>query len=138
MIQFWISEIARTRLSSNTRGSSSYRTRASGGYIIRIRPMAMGMLVLPHERLSMAFGRPSNVDPSPTPSAMARQIHKVRERSRNDRRSRLCWEVIGVPASADDAIAGGIDDLLAVLLGEGAALVRRDQIEHRFGRTAQP
>jgi hypothetical protein len=51
MIQFWISEIASTRLSSNTRGRSSYRTRASGGYIIRIRPMAMGMLVVPHDRL---------------------------------------------------------------------------------------
>ena len=78
MIQFWMSEIASTRLSSNTRGSSSYRTRASGGYIIRIKPIAIGIFVVPIDKLSMARGRPENVVPNPTPSAMARKIHKVR------------------------------------------------------------
>ena len=36
-----------TFLFRKTRPSSSYFTLASGGYIIRIRPMAMGMLVVP-------------------------------------------------------------------------------------------
>jgi len=51
--------------------------------------MAMGRLVVRQDRLSIALGNPSKVDPRPTPSAMARKIHKVRYRSRNDRRSRL-------------------------------------------------
>jgi hypothetical protein len=47
IIQF----IVRDRLKSlrflNTRGSFSYLTFARGGYIIRIRPIAIGMLVVP-------------------------------------------------------------------------------------------
>src|SRR3546814_12635932 len=84
--------------------------------------MAMGRLVVPQDRLSIALGNPSKVDPRPTPSAMARKIHKVRYRSRNDRRSRLGCAVILIPRSTGDTPAGGIDHLFAVFLGEGAAL----------------
>ena len=48
--QFWTKDRIRTLVSLNTRPSSSYRTLAKGGYIIKIRP---------------------------TPTAMARKIHKV-------------------------------------------------------------
>ena len=47
MTQFWTSDSARTLKLRKTWPSSSYFTLASGGYIIRIRPMAMGMLVVP-------------------------------------------------------------------------------------------
>src|SRR3546814_6282213 len=47
------------------------------------------MLVEPQERLSIAAGSPAKVEPSSTPSAIARKIHKVRKRSRNERRSRF-------------------------------------------------
>src|SRR3546814_2172884 len=73
--------------------------------------MAMGRLVVPQDRLSIALGNPSKVDPRPTPSAMARKIHKVRYRSRNDRRSRLGCAVILIPRSTGDTPAGGIDHL---------------------------
>ena len=45
--QFWIKERVRTLKFLKTWGSSSYRTLARGGYIIRIKPMAMGILVVP-------------------------------------------------------------------------------------------
>ncbi|MNO93796.1 hypothetical protein D3C76_854000 [compost metagenome] len=66
------------RLSLNTSGSSSYLTLASGGYIITIRPMAIGMLVEPTERLLSQAGSPSNRLPKLTPIAMARKIQTVR------------------------------------------------------------
>jgi hypothetical protein len=47
MTQFWISDRASTRLLRKTLPSSSYRTLASGGYIMRISPTAMGMDVVP-------------------------------------------------------------------------------------------
>src|SRR3546814_9503969 len=80
--------------------------------------MAMGSLVVPQDRLSIALGNPSKVDPRPTPSAMARKIHKVRYRSRNDRRSRLGCAVILIPRSTGDTPAGGIDHLFAVFLAK--------------------
>ncbi len=45
MIQFCTSERPSTLKLPKTSPSSSYFTFASGGYIIRISPMAMGMLV---------------------------------------------------------------------------------------------
>ena len=45
--QFWTSESASTRLLRKTSGSSSYRTFVNGGYIMTMRPMAMGMEVVP-------------------------------------------------------------------------------------------
>ena len=47
MTQFCTSESASTRLLRKTLPSSSYRTFASGGYIIRIRPTAIGIDVVP-------------------------------------------------------------------------------------------
>ncbi len=47
MTQFCTSDRPRTLKFLNTSPSSSYFTLASGGYIMRIRPMAMGILVVP-------------------------------------------------------------------------------------------
>ena len=47
MTQFCTSDSPSTFQLRNTSPSSSYFTLASGGYIIRISPMAMGMLVVP-------------------------------------------------------------------------------------------
>ncbi len=47
MIQFWTRDNMSTRVLRNTGPSFSYLTLASGGYIIRMRPMAIGMLVVP-------------------------------------------------------------------------------------------
>ena len=47
--QFCTSDRPSTFQLRKTSPSSSYRTFASGGYIIRIRPMAIGMLVVPTE-----------------------------------------------------------------------------------------
>jgi hypothetical protein len=76
--QFCSSDRASRRLSANTWCSSSYFTLASGGYIITIRPMAMGRLVEPSDRLFSQAGRPANRLPRPTPRAMARKIQTVR------------------------------------------------------------
>ena len=53
MIQFWTRESVRTLTFLKTSPSSSYFTLARGGYIIRMRPMAMGMLVVPDWNLLM-------------------------------------------------------------------------------------
>jgi hypothetical protein len=50
MSQFWTSERATTFLSLKTFPRSSYFTFASGGYIIMMRPIAMGIEVAPIER----------------------------------------------------------------------------------------
>ena len=47
MTQFCTSDSPRTLKFLKTWPSSSYLTLARGGYIIRIRPMAMGMEVVP-------------------------------------------------------------------------------------------
>ena len=47
MTQFCTSDSPSTFQLRKTSPSSSYFTLASGGYIIRIRPMAMGILVVP-------------------------------------------------------------------------------------------
>ena len=47
MTQFCTSDSPSTFQLRKTSPISSYRTFASGGYIIRIRPMAIGMLVVP-------------------------------------------------------------------------------------------
>ena len=77
-IQFWISERPSTFQSLKTRPISSYRTLARGGYIIRISPTAMGMLVVPTENRFQKVAMPGHSQPAPTPDAMARKIHRVR------------------------------------------------------------
>ncbi len=47
MIQFWTSERDRTLTFRKTSPSSSYFTLARGGYIIKIRPTAIGIFVVP-------------------------------------------------------------------------------------------
>ncbi len=54
--QFWTTERPSTFLSRKTSPSSSYRTFASGGYIIKISPMAMGIDVVPTENPVIAAG----------------------------------------------------------------------------------
>ena len=41
-------------------------------------------------------------------------------------------------SSGLDAMAVGVDDLFAILLGEGAELRRGKNIEHSLGRAAEP
>ncbi len=43
-----------------------------------MRPMAMGMLVVPTVHLSMNSGTPTKAQPTATPTAIARKIHSVR------------------------------------------------------------
>ncbi len=50
-IQFWTRDNAITLTFLKTLPISSYLTRASGGYIMTIRPMAMGIDVVPQDRL---------------------------------------------------------------------------------------
>jgi hypothetical protein len=47
MTQFCSSDRPNTLVLRNTSGRRSYFTFAKGGYIIRIRPTAIGMLVVP-------------------------------------------------------------------------------------------
>src|SRR6185436_13988763 len=84
--QFWISDRVSTLRFLKTSPSSSYFTLAKGGYIIRIRPMAMGILDVPTWKLLMKDSTDGNNAPSATPTAIARKIHNVRYRSNVDRR----------------------------------------------------
>jgi hypothetical protein len=56
---------------------------ANGGYIIKIKPIAMGIFVDPTDtallKFSTAVGKKY---PIPTPTAMARNIHNVKKRSK--------------------------------------------------------
>ena len=56
--QFCTSDRSSTRVLRNTWPSCSYLTLASGGYIIMIRPMAMGMLVVPIWKALIRFCTP--------------------------------------------------------------------------------
>jgi hypothetical protein len=79
--QFWTSDSAKTRQLRKNLGSSSYFTLASGGYIIRIRPMAIGMDVVPTERRLIKSAVAGTKYPRPTPNTIARIIHKDKKRS---------------------------------------------------------
>jgi hypothetical protein len=86
IIQFWIRESPRILKLRNTPPSSSYFTFASGGYIISIKPIAIGILVVLSGR---DFIESQNVAidgkkyPEKTPMNIARNIHNVRYRSKN-------------------------------------------------------
>ena len=60
----------------------SYFTFANGGYIINIKPMAKGILVVPLENELIKPEDDGIKFPIATPIAMARNIHKVRYRSK--------------------------------------------------------
>src|SRR5512141_2083923 len=96
--QFWASDSASTLRLRKTSPNSSYFTLAKGGYIIRIRPMAMGMLVVPTWNWLINDSTDGSSAPMATPAPMARKIHKVRKRSSLDSR--------GVTPEA--GIAGGV------------------------------
>ncbi len=82
--QFCTRDRSSTFRSENTSGNSSYFTRASGGYIISTRPIAIGKLVEPTDILSKAAGTPGTREPNAVPKAMARKIQRVRYRSRKE------------------------------------------------------
>ena len=67
----------------NTSSNSSYLTFASGGYIITINPIAIGMLVVPEDILFQNPATEGNNQPENTPRNMARNIQRVRKRSKN-------------------------------------------------------
>ena len=78
MTQFWMSDRPRILVFRKTSPSPSYFTLASGGYIIRIRPTAIGIDVVPTENPVKLFTTPGARLPTATPKAMARKIHSVR------------------------------------------------------------
>jgi hypothetical protein len=82
--QFWISESASTFVFLNTSVSSSYFTFASGGYIIRIRPIAIGIFVVPLWKEFQKTTMPGKRYPETTPKNIARNIQSVRYRSINE------------------------------------------------------
>jgi hypothetical protein len=51
---------------------------ANGGYIIRIRPIAKGILVVPKENELMKSPLEGKKFPIATPNAMARNIQRVK------------------------------------------------------------
>jgi hypothetical protein len=59
---------------------------ASGGYIIKIRPIAIGMEVVPTEKRLMTSAVAGTKYPRPTPNTIARIIHRDRKRSTKERR----------------------------------------------------
>ena len=78
-IQFWTSDSVRIRVLAKTLGSCAYFTFASGGYIMRIRPMAMGRLVVPRViGAKNASGSARTKWPRATPNPMAAKIQTVR------------------------------------------------------------
>lgn len=89
IIQFCISDSARTRQLRKNLGSSSYLTFASGGNIMRISPTAIGIDVVPIESLVTASPTWGTKYPNPTPNPIAMNIHNVRNLSRNAKRGVL-------------------------------------------------
>ena len=84
MIQFWMRESAKIFLSLKTKPISSYFTLASGGYIIKIKPMAIGSEVVPIESELINCVDEGEKTPRRTPMAMARKIHNVKYESKKD------------------------------------------------------
>ena len=80
MIQFWRRLSPSTLKSRKASPSSSYFTLARGGYIIRISPAAIGMLVcVPSGRREpIQSPTPGAKYPSRTPAPIARNIHNVK------------------------------------------------------------
>jgi hypothetical protein len=86
IIQFCYSERPRILKFLNTPPNSSYLTFASGGYIIRIRPIAIGIFVVLsgedfNESQNAAIAGKKN--PEKTPINIARNIQRVKYLSRN-------------------------------------------------------
>jgi len=56
----------------------SYFTFAKGGYIIKIRPIANGIFVVPEEKELMNMDDEGKKYPMETPMAIAKNIHSVK------------------------------------------------------------
>ena len=76
--QFWTRERARMRRLRKTSPSLSYRTRARGGYIIRMSPTAIGMFVVPDWKDPQNWVMPGKTTPQRMPRPMARNIQSGR------------------------------------------------------------
>jgi hypothetical protein len=76
--QFWTSQSASTFVFRKTSVSRSQRTFASGGYIMRMSPAAIGIDAVPTESRVMAAVTEGATRPNATPSSMARIIQSVR------------------------------------------------------------
>ena len=72
--QFWRRESPTIFRSRKTSPISSYFTLAKGGYIIRMSPTAIGMLVVPTWNELMNPSTPGTNMPMATPAAMAAKI----------------------------------------------------------------
>jgi hypothetical protein len=82
IIQFRNNETPNTFVFLKTSLILSYFTFAKGGYIIRIRPMAKGILVVPDEKELINADDDGKKYPMETPTAIAKNIHKVKYRSK--------------------------------------------------------
>src|SRR5665647_1133389 len=98
-IQFWKSEKVNTFLFSVTFPISSYLTLASGGYIMTISPMAIGHDIVPVLIPPRDVARFGNRYPPPIPIAMAINIHRVKNLSKNDNFSLLILFILYTPYS---------------------------------------
>ena len=90
MIQFSNNDTPRTFVFLKTSLSFSYFTFVKGGYIIKISPMASGILVVPDENELIKLDDEGMKQPIATPIAMAKKIHKVRYLSKNPSFFRSC------------------------------------------------
>jgi hypothetical protein len=61
-------------------------TLTSGGYIITINPIAKGIFVVLYVILSMKVDTSGTKYPTETPIAIAKKIHRVKNRSKNPNR----------------------------------------------------
>ena len=75
-------ETPNTLVFLKTSFSLSYRTLVKGGYIIKINPMAKGILVVPVEKELMKPEDEGKKYPIPTPIIIAKKIQRVRKRSK--------------------------------------------------------
>src|SRR3954470_3360757 len=82
--QFWNKDSKRTFQSLKTRHISSYFTFASGGYIMTINPIAIGIFVVPTETVSITSLKLGATTAMMIPNAMAANIHNVKYRSKKD------------------------------------------------------
>ena len=78
MIQLSNKETLRTFVFLKTSFSLSYLTFAKGGYIISIKPIAKGILVVPEENELIKEDDEGIKKPMATPTAIAINIHSVK------------------------------------------------------------
>ena len=81
-IQLRNKEAPKTFVFLNTSPICSYFTFANGGYIIRISPIAKGILVVPLEKELISPLLEGIKYPTATPKTIAKNIQSVKKRSR--------------------------------------------------------